>query len=448
MKLYHPQIDYLVDQITSESPTIARFRLIPAGEPKLSWQPGQYLTISFYNNRRWSQERSFSILNADQQDGVVEIALKQFGPYTKTLAAIQPGDLVRLSGPYGSFGHERQSARRLLFLAGGIGITPLLSMLKGLADEQSQAEITLVYASKAEEKSPFAADLAALTKQLPHLKVQTVTGTVTPDILLEAAGDIQSLDLVYLCGPGGFMAEMTRQLRANGLITKKIKTEAFTMGPGRLHGAQFWTAAGVYIAVGLLLWWIMSALHPSAGLLSWYQTRATALTAGLLLSLLAVSGIALTTGLSYRFIPPLFSWTIHKAIGLSLAVVVILHLLTVWQTPMFDIDLGDSLLPFTALKYALGTITLYGVAIIVLTSLQLLPSQHRAWKVIHFLSYLAGAAVFAHAWLAGTDMLKPGVRTVWWIALISIIIALIWRMTKIGAVRNGLWRHKHTSLPR
>lgn len=170
----------------------------------------------------------------------------------------------------------------------------------------------------------------------------------------------------------------------------------------------------------------------------WYVTRASGLVAAILLLVLMLSGIGMITGHSFKFLDPLIAWATHKAIGIAFLVAILLHMIALLFDKFAPFNIVDLLVPFASeyksvtiagfnvgsLYVALGVLAFWSVLFIVLTSLLWINKKPKFWRIVHYLTYFAMVAVFAHALLIGTD-LSHGILRILWIAggvLIAIIL--------------------------
>jgi len=178
---------------------------------------------------------------------------------------------------------------------------------------------------------------------------------------------------------------------------------------------------------------------------TWYLIRAAGFTAAGLLILLMLSGIGQVTGLTYRFIEPLKAWVIHKALAIALCIAIAIHVLFLLVDAYLPFTLTQVLVPFVSrysngsslfsfklgfIAVALGVFAMYGVALVVATSLGWIDSKKRLWRKTHYVSYFIIIAVFIHALGTGSD-LKYGLFREAWIAVSLILVV---------AVASRLWR--------
>lgn len=177
---------------------------------------------------------SFSTAPGDRQLGFLIKKIPD-GLMSNWLAVAKPGDRLDLTGPMGSF-YLRDAESPLLFLAGGTGLAPFLSMLKVLARAESQRQVHLVYGATCDQDLVLVDEISAYTGRLPNFSFTTVVadpasdhprkGWVTqhmPQEMLDAGG----VD-VYLCGPPPMVDTVRHWLKDQGVQTTSFHYEKFT----------------------------------------------------------------------------------------------------------------------------------------------------------------------------------------------------------------------------
>lgn len=180
----------------------------------------------------------------------------------------------------------------------------------------------------------------------------------------------------------------------------------------------------------------------------WYVVRAAGLMSVALLTLLVISGIGLVTGYTYRVLEPLRAWAVHRALGIALAFTVALHVIMLLFDRVVSFSIPQILIPFSAdykpvqlgswqlgsLWVSFGILSLYGLALIIGTSLLIIDRQKRIWKYIHYLSYVVMGMIFFHALFLGTDLAHGWLRIVWiaiGIILLLVVVSRLWRARTI-----------------
>jgi sulfoxide reductase heme-binding subunit YedZ len=183
----------------------------------------------------------------------------------------------------------------------------------------------------------------------------------------------------------------------------------------------------------------------------WYLTRASGLTAAALLILLMFSGIGQVTGLWYRFAEPVTAWAIHKALGYALAVAIAIHGGTLLIDHFLPFSLIQVFVPFAStysnkvplfglalgvLGVAVGILAMYGIAVIIVSSLVWVESKKRTWKLLHYVSYGVIILVFLHGLLVGTDLKHGAFRLLWLSAAGLVALAILIRLWRVGTLRT------------
>lgn len=237
-----------VAQIFQETADVRTFRLMhPAGgDLPFVFQPGQFLTISVTTEGK-EAKRSYSIASSPCCRGWCEITVKH-APHGAVSAflheQVKAGDLLEASGPYGKFSFRGAEAPNIVFIAGGVGITPLMSALRYLTDQSWAGGIFLVYACASLKDVIYREELEYLVRRHPNLHVTFVLsdetsplwtgprGFITKELLMQAVPDLSDR-LIHLCGPPPMMQAVKSILSEVGVPPEQVKTETFlTPEPG------------------------------------------------------------------------------------------------------------------------------------------------------------------------------------------------------------------------
>ena len=195
--------------------------------------PGQYVNIGVPGS---GQHRSYSFSSAPGKTKVSFLIKKIPGGVMSTwLEAAKPGDKLDLQGPLGSF-YLRDVQRPLLFLAGGTGLAPFLSMLEVLARANSQQQVHLIYGVTRDLDLVQVEAIDAYVARLPNFSYATVVadaasshprkGWVTQHIPADALND-GDVD-VYLCGPPPMVDAVRKYFDDEGVKPNSFHYEKFT----------------------------------------------------------------------------------------------------------------------------------------------------------------------------------------------------------------------------
>lgn len=183
----------------------------------------------------------------------------------------------------------------------------------------------------------------------------------------------------------------------------------------------------------------------------WYIIRGSGFVAAALVILLMLSGIGQVTGLTYRFIEPLKAWAIHKAMALVLLASVAVHVIFLFFDKFIPFTIPQLTIPFLSrvnngtsfagfalgsLAVTFGIFAMYGIIIIVASSLGWIDTHKKIWRNLHYLSYAVMALVFLHGLYSGTD-LRYGTFRAAWVALGGIVvIGIFMRLRRAGSLKQ------------
>ena len=198
---------------------------------RLAFAPGQYMewTLAHKKIDRRGNRRSFTIASSPTEEEV-HLGVKFYEPsssYKKALIAMKPGDKIAASGLVGSFTLPHDMQRKLVFIAGGIGITPFRSMLKYALDKEEARDVTVFYALNTAQEAAYKDVLRAA--QLGGAKIVPI---IAPN-LLDAAKIRQQVPdfeerLFYLSGPNGMVEAYKKLLSSMDIKAHNIVTDYFS----------------------------------------------------------------------------------------------------------------------------------------------------------------------------------------------------------------------------
>ncbi len=234
MELGH-EYRWTVADVQTETPRIKNIYLESCSETP-AFIAGQYLTVKLPNCSP-AEGKAYSISSAPTQSQV-RLSVKRIGAFSEALLSLQPGDELITTAPYGFFYPEPEDSSPLVFVVGGIGITPCLSIIKDLAYQQNARPVQLHYSNQTESDIAFFAELEQLTAQHPNLSVMhyvtreqpandSVTlGRMTIKSLLSQV-DLSTDAEFFICGSMDFTKTMWKGLHGAGVPQHQLYTEGF-----------------------------------------------------------------------------------------------------------------------------------------------------------------------------------------------------------------------------
>jgi ferredoxin-NADP reductase len=237
-----------ISRVFQEAPDVKTFRLMNplGGVLPFSYLPGQFLTVTVPIDGKLVK-RSYTIASSPTQHDFAEITVKheEGGEVSGFLHShIREGDLVKFSGPSGAFIFTGRECKCILLIGGGVGITPLMSVLRYLTDRSWPGDIYLLYGCHAPQDIIFREELDYLQRRHPNLHVvisvthpegtdwKGPTGRITKETIAQTVPEIASR-YVHLCGPVPLMEAIKKGLLELGVPEDRIKTEAFGLALGK-----------------------------------------------------------------------------------------------------------------------------------------------------------------------------------------------------------------------
>lgn len=240
----HPALkmrDFEVAELVWETASVFTLRLRPKTQDDVfSFVAGQWVYLHLLNEdgSAWARA-AFSILSTPKTSrDMIELGIKVYGDFTKRASELAPYDMVKLQGPFGVFTMDDSEAP-VVFLAAGIGVTPLLCMAEDLSERGSKRPMTFFYSNKTVEDISYFERFRELAKRNSNFKiVHTLTqktyqgwdgetGRLNGDMIKKHVHELAAARY-YACGPLEFMEAMKAFLESEGVNTKAcFKQERF-----------------------------------------------------------------------------------------------------------------------------------------------------------------------------------------------------------------------------
>ncbi|MFN7088261.1 MAG: FAD-dependent oxidoreductase [Candidatus Paceibacteria bacterium] len=209
-----------------------------------TFSPGQYISVYIpkllYDDPK-GNHRVFSIASSPNNKEYLLIATRMRGSgYKKTLKDIPLGSIVEIDGPFGSFVLPQNPTGPIVLIAGGIGITPFMSMVCYATEEKLPHKLILIYSNKTPESTAFLKELQELQNQNPNFKmIATITepenaksmwsgkiGKITSGFIKENIED-PALPVWYIAGPPDMVFAIKQALIEAGIDEDNIHFEDF-----------------------------------------------------------------------------------------------------------------------------------------------------------------------------------------------------------------------------
>ncbi len=208
------ELELTISDIIQRTYNVKSFRL--GISKKFDFKAGQYLIVTLNNNQSLTKPLSFS--NSPTEHGYIEFTKKLTeSEFSKILNGLKVGDRVKLRCPYGKFIYD-EAFKKIIFLSGGIGITPIRSIAKYIVDKKLDTDMILFYGNRTVTDIVFKEDFDIMQREYPKLKVVNVlsqadetykgrVGHINCNVIKEEAPDYTERKY-YLCGPPAMVEAM------------------------------------------------------------------------------------------------------------------------------------------------------------------------------------------------------------------------------------------------
>lgn len=197
--------------------------LKPLGKA-LAFYAGQFAFFQLQSKAVDTESHPFS-LSSNSNDTNLRIAAKNSGDYTAQLSGVVAGEKVMVEGPFGQFSFAKQSGKRQVWVAGGIGVTPFLSMAQNLP---AGYVVTLYYCTNSLDEAIFLDELNQIAATNPNLKITTVYTDQNQRITAKQIID-PDIQEYLLCAPPGMMHDLEEQLMKEHVSRSSISYEDFAL---------------------------------------------------------------------------------------------------------------------------------------------------------------------------------------------------------------------------
>lgn len=228
-----------VAEVRPDCPEVYRLILEADGHEGINFRAGQYAWITIGNTYFPAQQHPFSFMSSDEQAHRVEFGIKQLGDFTDIVADIPVGTVAFLDGPYGAFTFDPK-AEGAFYIAAGIGVTPIMSILRTARDQHEKRPLRLLFANPDREHIPFHDGLEQLSRELnltvvhvlqePPADWQGEEGLIDDEIIKRHRESMGELDLEYfVCGPIPVIEIAEKSLAKLNVPAWRIVSERFDL---------------------------------------------------------------------------------------------------------------------------------------------------------------------------------------------------------------------------
>jgi glycine betaine catabolism B len=224
-----------IKEIIPRTADVSSFRFPRPAD--LSYKPGQFFFVTIKQDEK-ELIHHFSFSSSPTELDHFEFT-KKFteNEYSLSLKAAKVGDWVRIDAPYGQFTFEGEHSK-IALIAGGIGITPFISMCKNATDKKLNSKITLFFGCKTQSDIAFYKELEAMQQQNSNLDIHFIvtqpsldwkgaTGIISAEMIRQELPDFKE-NVFFTCGPPAMVKAMETIIQSLGLSEEQMKKEYFT----------------------------------------------------------------------------------------------------------------------------------------------------------------------------------------------------------------------------
>ncbi|WKZ32387.1 MAG: ferric reductase-like transmembrane domain-containing protein [Thermodesulfobacteriota bacterium] len=229
---------YRVEKVIRERGSSWTLVLKPDGHAGIRFKPGQFAWLTLGRSPFSIKENPFSFSSSAMRTGEVRMTIKELGDFTSRIKDTAPGTRAYIDGPYGMFTIDRHLAPGYVFIAGGVGIAPIMGMLRTLADRADKRPLFLFYCSRSWEEATFREEIAELEERLDLKTVYILekhhegwageTGYISAPVMSRHLKTPERLDYEYfVCGTHLMQLAVKDALDELGVPMEQVQSESF-----------------------------------------------------------------------------------------------------------------------------------------------------------------------------------------------------------------------------
>lgn len=233
---------FLVERVTAESPSISTLELRPANGKNFTYDPGQFVFIKITDPAISKEEHPFSLTSQPANQQTITISVKKLGDWTEKVDEIKSGSTVSIDGPYGKFSPVNYDCSNgIVLIAGGIGITPMLGILRHFVKSDREQKIILFWSVKKTADLVYEKEFKRILAKMKNFSFIPVVsqddfngerGRISKEMIVKyievKAYDANKLQY-FFCGPGSMWTVIEEILFAMKIKKKQMHRENFSL---------------------------------------------------------------------------------------------------------------------------------------------------------------------------------------------------------------------------
>jgi ferredoxin-NADP reductase len=228
-----------IQSITYETGSVFTITVVREQEPFSLFDPGQFAMIHLYNpdGSVW-KKKPYSMSSSPLNLTSLEFGIKIAGDFTQKMAQLKKGDIIGIEMPYGVFTYKKDIYKNTVMLAGGIGITPFVSMIRYARVAAPKNAITLMYFNVNEKEIAYKKTFDELSRDYPQFSIRYFvdkplspewsggSGFIDEEKIQKTVSSFED-GYFLMCGPAPFMQTAQKILESKNVPKNHIKREVF-----------------------------------------------------------------------------------------------------------------------------------------------------------------------------------------------------------------------------
>ena len=224
-----------IKEIIDEVDNVKTFRMQLPEDFPMNFYPGQFFMVRFPDNEKL--KRAYSVASSPTEEGILDITLDKVGEFTGRLWETNPGGELIFQGPYGRFYFEESMKQNVVLIAGGLGITPMRSVVRYIKDKKLPNKINAIYSVKRPGLIVYQKEFESYKDEIENYTfIPTVTrpedsdewggrtGRIDIDLIKENSENPKE-DIFFLCGSNEFVKRIREMLYELGVSKEQIKCD-------------------------------------------------------------------------------------------------------------------------------------------------------------------------------------------------------------------------------
>ncbi len=233
------RMSFTVKRVIKAGKDAYAIHLRPAENLPFPYAPGQFCFLSVDAAGVSKEPHPFTVASTPTRPDALEIIVRCCGDWTDGISSLKKGNRVFIHGPFGRFTHVLEPPdREIIMIAGGIGITPMLSMLRHMRDQKDSRPVTLIWSNRSDDYLFYGAELEEMKKQLTRFSwIPVFTrqkgasgffGRLDQNALKDFLTESRRDAAVFVCGPPPMIRQIRLSLKRLGFRGSAVKTELFS----------------------------------------------------------------------------------------------------------------------------------------------------------------------------------------------------------------------------